>query len=374
MAVSGLLATVAQKPHHTNYNGPRIRHVEITQQLFEDKRFIHFSNNFVFSPSTRRLETMDLPSTYSEAQPPYFNHSSHSSKEKVPSLILGGTYSSKKSATAILGYTMNEQTRIAGAVPESSSTTAAVPKRSNDTRKINRLIRYMDEPTRRALLEQDEWASDVKPNSVVCNGCKKTFVLDSRFRYYPAFWWKHRDRYCKVIRRLRGESTSVPIQEFWSKPRGARRLMRRSKNTRKSMSTSSVASAAKSQELEGPTRSSHQEPTVRAPLKSSEIYDAWKSSLRSACQKQYLQLAIEHKLERAHVPFASMASDGDPVLARYRNSTLWEMETNHQVARAHMHSLINHAQPFFQELVEQVGSKIESQKAEGPLTFACLGR
>ena len=71
------------------------------------------------------------------------------------------------------------------------------------------------------------------------------------------------------------------------------------------MSTLSVASAAKSQELEGPC---HQEPTVRAPLKSSEIYDAWKSSLRSACEKQYLPLATENKLERAHVPLASTAS------------------------------------------------------------------
>ena len=99
----------------------------------------------------------------------------------------------------------------------STSATTVISKTSNDRpnmtfiqdRKTNRLIKYMDEPTRRALLEQDEWASDVKPNSVICNGCKKTFVLDSRFRYYPAFWWKHRDRYCKEIRRLRGESALV---------------------------------------------------------------------------------------------------------------------------------------------------------------------
>ena len=81
--------------------------------------------------------------------------------------------------------------------------------------------------------------------------------------------------------------------------------MGRSINTRKSMSTSSVAFAAKSQELEGPCC---QEPTVRAPLKSSDIYDAWKSSLRSACEKQYLPLATEHKLEREHVPFVSTFS------------------------------------------------------------------
>ena len=99
----------------------------------------------------------------------------------------------------------------------SATVTTAISKTSNDPpnitfiqdRKTDRLIRYMDEPTRRALLEQDEWASDVKPNSVICNGCKKTFVLDSRFRYYPAFWWKHRDRYCKEIRRLRGENALV---------------------------------------------------------------------------------------------------------------------------------------------------------------------
>jgi len=99
----------------------------------------------------------------------------------------------------------------------STSVTAAVSKTSNDApnvtfiqdRKTNRLIKYMDEPTRRALLEQDEWASDVKPNSLICNGCKKTLILDRRFRYYPAFWLKHRDRYCKEIRRLRGESALV---------------------------------------------------------------------------------------------------------------------------------------------------------------------
>jgi hypothetical protein len=99
----------------------------------------------------------------------------------------------------------------------STSTTAAVPKTSNDPpnitfiqgRKTKCLLKYMDEPTRRALLEQDEWASDVKPNSLICNGCKKTFILDRRFRYYPAFWWKHRDRYCKEIRRLRGENALV---------------------------------------------------------------------------------------------------------------------------------------------------------------------
>ncbi|KIK05149.1 hypothetical protein K443DRAFT_91720 [Laccaria amethystina LaAM-08-1] len=341
---------------------------------------------------------MDSPSIY--AQPPYFNHLSRSSKENAPSLIPGGTYpSSNKSAPGqedILGCAMNESTGIPR-VAESSSTTAAVPKTSNDPpnitfiqgRKTKCLLKYMDEPTRRALLEQDEWASDVMPNSLICNGCKKTFILDRRFRYYPAFWWKHRDRYCKEIRRLRGENALVPLQESRRKPRGARRLMRNSKNTRKSMSTSKVASVAKSQELEGPYL---QEPTVRAPLKSSDIYDAWKLSLRSACEKQYLPLAAEHTLERAHLPFASMASgafdagnchitfrllthslvDGDQI-PRYRCSTLLEMETNHQVARAHMHSLINHAQPYFQEVVEQAGSKLESQKIEGP-TFACFGR
>lgn len=99
----------------------------------------------------------------------------------------------------------------------STSATPAVSKTSNDppnvtftqNRKTKCSIKYMDEPTRRELLEQDEWASDVKPNSVICNGCKKKFTLDSRFRYYPAFWWKHRDRFCKEIRRLRGESALV---------------------------------------------------------------------------------------------------------------------------------------------------------------------
>ena len=38
--------------------------------------------------------------------------------------------------------------------------------------------------------------------------------------------------------------------------------------------------------------------------------------------------------------------DGDQI-PKYRDSTSWEMETNHQVARVHMHSLISHAQPFF---------------------------
>lgn len=337
----------------------------------------------MFSPSTPRLETsMDSPSIYSEAQPRYLDYSSRLSKDsKAPSLIPGGTYSSSKKSTTsqedVLGCAMNNSYGITG-VAESSSATPAVSKTSNDppnvtftqNRKTKCSIKYMDEPTRRELLEQDEWASDVKPNSVICNGCKKKFTLDSRFRYYPAFWWKHRDRFCKEIRRLRGESALAPLQESRRKPRGARRLMGRSKNTKKSMSTSSVASAAKTQELEG---SYHQEPTVRAPLKSSDIYDAWKSSLRTACEKQYPPPATEYKLERAHaIPFASMASDGDQI-PRYRCSTLWELETNHQVARTHMHSLINHARPFFQEVVEQAGSKLEFQKTEGP-TFACLGR
>lgn len=62
----------------------------------------------------------------------------------------------------------------------------------------------MDEQVRERLLKEDVWTSDVKANSVFCNGCKRKIKLDSRYRFYLGFWEKHRDR-CRGIRRLKGE-------------------------------------------------------------------------------------------------------------------------------------------------------------------------
>ena len=54
------------------------------------------------------------------------------------------------------------------------------------------------EAERKMELEMDEWTTDVMPTSVKCRGCQKVICLDSRSRYYPGLWDKHRKKCPKI--------------------------------------------------------------------------------------------------------------------------------------------------------------------------------
>ncbi|KAF5378086.1 hypothetical protein D9615_007575 [Tricholomella constricta] len=60
---------------------------------------------------------------------------------------------------------------------------------------------FIEEHMRKKTLEDDIWASEVQPHSVLCNGCKETIHLHDHYLYHNMFWEKHRDK-CQSIRAL----------------------------------------------------------------------------------------------------------------------------------------------------------------------------
>jgi hypothetical protein len=79
-------------------------------------------------------------------------------------------------------------------------------KRNNQTGTPGKRKNLMSDAARKAFLQQDKWAREVKPWSITCNGCCKVIKLDGRNGvFYGSLWLKHRNL-CGAIKRLEGNA------------------------------------------------------------------------------------------------------------------------------------------------------------------------
>ncbi|KAJ7156728.1 hypothetical protein C8R46DRAFT_1196186 [Mycena filopes] len=68
------------------------------------------------------------------------------------------------------------------------------------------------EAQRRAHLHRDAWAKAVHPYHILCRGCKRAIKLDSRRRYYPGLWEKHRRHCVEVQAGLLQENRPIEVE------------------------------------------------------------------------------------------------------------------------------------------------------------------
>jgi hypothetical protein len=98
--------------------------------------------------------------------------------------------------------TSKHQTTAKTSLRSGKGTRKPLPPRVKKLRTAKKTAHTEEE--RKAILENDVYASGIGAHQVTCRGCGHTIRTDRRSTYYPGLWEKHRKR-CRGVKKMEYE-------------------------------------------------------------------------------------------------------------------------------------------------------------------------